>query len=167
MARIKNTQARALDSHKTWKKNVMKANPDLAYVISTHLFIEGLLNEWLESILPKPEKILADYRPSFQQLVALCQAHNLLDDDIALIIKKLNALRNKFSHNLLYRPESGVIEDFLISLRKMKRPFYVARVEPTPKELYLALAAVCGYIQKLQNDYKETHSDKRAKSTSE
>lgn len=137
----------------SFKNNVLKANRDLTYVVSTHLFIESLLINWLSQVLPKPDKLFNDYRPTFQQIIALCQAHNLLSDDIASVLKKLNTLRNKFSHNLLYRPDDQIIDDFLSSLRKMKKPFYVAVVEPTERELGLALAALCGFIQEQAENY--------------
>lgn len=155
MAKVSKAQPKDNPPSKEFKNNVLEANPDLAYVLSAHLFIESLLIEWLSLILPKPQKLFSDFRPTFQQIVALCQAHNLFDDDLALVIKKLNSLRNRFSHNLLYKPDSTSIKDFLESLREMRHPFYVSFVDPTEREMSLALAALCGYIQKHVKDYKE------------
>jgi hypothetical protein len=133
---------------------VLNSNPDLSFVLSAHLYIENCLVKLIEVTLPFPEKLFREYRPSFQQLLALCQAHDLLSDDLALLLKKLNTIRNKFSHNLQYRVDKTVIQDFLAIMNKMDKPFYVAIVEPDEYQFGLAVSALCGHMKVLVDEKK-------------
>ena len=141
-----------------FKKNVLDANPFLTYVVSSHLFIESMLIEWLSEVLPRPEALFKGFRPTFSQLILLCQAQGLFGDDLAAILKKLNSLRNKFSHKLSYEPDSAVIDDFLGSFRDMEKPFYYPRVEPSERELALALASLSGHIERQVRTHKKVNS---------
>ena len=141
-----------------FKENVLDANPFLTYVVSTHLFIESMLIEWLYEVLPGPDALFEGFRPTFYQLISLCQAHGLFGDDLATILKKLNSLRNKFSHKLSYEPDEAVIDDFLGSFRDMEKPFYYPSVEPGERELALALASLSGYIQRQVSTHKKVNS---------
>lgn len=138
-----------------FRNQVLNSNPDLAFVLSAHLYVENFLIELIELTLPFPEKLFREYRPSFQQLLALCQAQGLLRDDLALLLKKLNTIRNKFSHNLQYRLDEPLIQDFLTTMNKMEKPFYIALVEPDERQFSLAVSALCGHIQTLVDEKKK------------
>jgi hypothetical protein len=140
-----------------FKSLVLNSNPDLAFILSAHLYVENCLIELLEIKLPFPDKLFREYKPSFQQLLALCLAEGLITDDLALVLKKLNTIRNKFSHNLQYHLDKNVTQDFLITLNKMEKPFYIALVEPDEYEFGLAVSALCGHIQVLVDENKKGH----------
>ena len=57
MPQVKKTRSKKPSHESAFKKYVLKANRNLTYVVSTHLFIEGLMSEWLSLILPKPQKL--------------------------------------------------------------------------------------------------------------
>ncbi len=152
--RIKQTEFKSL---------VLNSNPDLAFVLSAHLYVENFFIELLDAKLPFPDKLFREYKPSFQQLLALCLAEALITDDLGVVLKKLNTIRNKFSHNLQYRLDKNTIQDFLITLNKMEKPFYVAIVEPDEGEFGLAVSALCGHIQALVHEHKKGSENDKTK----
>ena len=140
-------------------KDVVESHPLLSYVLSVHLHVERWLRELLSMTLPNPEVLLKESRFSFLDAVVLCQALNVLDDDLAVVLKKLNTLRNKFAHVRSFSPAEEMIEEFLASLRDMENPFYIPLVDPNEGELARALASVCGRLEKLVNDRKLSNKD--------
>jgi hypothetical protein len=134
-------------------EDVIEAHPLLSYVISVHLHIERWLRELL-SASPSNRNALKKSRLYFLDLVDLCQKQNVFDEDLALVLIKLNTLRNKFAHTRSFNPKNKWIDEFLASFRDMKNPFYIPLVNPNEKELALALASLSGYMEKLVNDNK-------------
>lgn len=110
--------------------------------------------------LPRPGVLLKESRLYFLDLVMLCQALNIIDDDLALILKKLNTLRNKFAHTRSFNPSDDMINEFLVSFSNMKVPFYYPIVDPNERELALALSSLSGYLEKVVKDY-EASNEKR------
>jgi hypothetical protein len=108
-----------------FRKDVIEIHPLLSYVLAVHLHVERWLREFLSLALPNPDVLLNNSRMSFIEMVLLCQALDILDDDLANILKKLNSLRNKFAHTRSFEPSKQQIDEFLIALREMKNPFSV------------------------------------------
>lgn len=70
-------------------------------ILKGHLLLEELLNEYLESKLPRPEH-LEEARLTFFQRVAITRALEPLgpNDWVWSALAKLNTARNAFAHNL-------------------------------------------------------------------
>jgi len=131
-----------------FKKHVIDASPLITYIISNHLWLEHLLIRSLFAALPKPEALFQHGTPSFPMLVALCEAHSIIESDFAEVLRKVNALRNKFAHRLSFEPKEAEVEALLKALREMNTPFLVSFVPPSEKEMMLALASISGYLER-------------------
>lgn len=73
-------------------------------VISVHLWIEHLLAQCVRVVVPNPEPLFRDRAAGFSLLVSLCEAHQVIDAPLADILRKVNALRNKCAHQLMFNP---------------------------------------------------------------
>jgi hypothetical protein len=139
-------------SETSFSEAVLDANPFIAYVISNHLWIEHLMILCLQNVLPNPDAIFRPRGPSFTLLVNLCEAHCIIEPDFANVLRKVNALRNKFAHRMSFEPGLEEVEALLGALRKMNDPFLVAFVPASEREMAIALASISGYMQKLASD---------------
>jgi hypothetical protein len=54
-----------------------------SFLISAHLWIEHLLVRSLIAKLPNPDAIFQDRAPTFHILVALCEAHAIIEPKLA------------------------------------------------------------------------------------
>ena len=120
-----------------FKKHVIDSNSIITYIISTHLWIEYLLTRCLETILPNPDALFTDRPPSFYLLVSLCEAHDIIAPDFANVLRKVNALRNKFAHQLNFEPQQQEVDAILKALREMDKPFHMSYVPGSEKEMAL------------------------------
>jgi len=136
-----------------FEDNVLHADPMLAYVVSIHLLIERYLIRWLRTVLPRPDRILEAYDLRFRGIVALSEALGLIPDDLAVVLNKLNALRNKYSHSLGYVIEETAIADFFASVLAMRPPLVRPTAEPTAANLHMVLAAICGHTKRLADQH--------------
>jgi len=73
-------------------------------VITVHQWIEHLLAQCVQVVVPNPEPLFRDRAAGFSLLVSLCEAHDIIDAPLAHLLRKLNALRNKCAHQLTFNP---------------------------------------------------------------
>jgi hypothetical protein len=139
-----------------FEKHVIDANSIISYIISVHLWIEYLLTRSLETILPNPGALFKNRVPSFYLLVDLCEAHNIIAPDFANVLRKVNALRNKFVHQLDFEPQQQEIEAVLKALREMDKPFFASYLPGSEKEMAIALASIAGYLERQAREIGET-----------
>lgn len=89
----------------------------LAFVVTTHLWIEHHLQGALSELLEKPDALFAEPPPPFPMLVAICEAHGLLPREEVVLLLKVNALRNKFAHRLAYSLDATEVAALLAAVR--------------------------------------------------
>ena len=82
---------------------ISAGTPDglLTQVLRGHLIIESLLVKLIELKLERAEKFDL-FQLSFPQKINLCLSLNLIREDIVKLLKELNLLRNRYSHELGY-----------------------------------------------------------------
>ncbi|MCI5123573.1 MAG: hypothetical protein D3925_03625 [Candidatus Electrothrix sp. AR5] len=139
-------------SETNFSKTVLDANPFIAYVISNHLWIEHLMILCLQNVLPNPDAIFRSRCPSFALLVNLCEAHRIIEPDFANVLRKVNALRNKFAHRMSFEPDLKEAEALLGALKNMNEPFLLSFVPASEREMAIALASISGYLEKLSSN---------------
>jgi hypothetical protein len=132
-------------------KKVLDANPLIEYVISNHLWLEHLLVRCLRNVLPNPDALFRSRSPVFPLLVDLCEAHCIIGPDFANVLRKVNALRNKFAHRMSFEPDLEEVEALLRAMREMDEPFFVTFVPASEQEMAIAIASISGYLERLAN----------------
>ncbi len=131
-----------------FEKHVSRADGIIAHVVATHLWIEHLLIRSLAAVLPRPDAIFRRRPPSFAALVDLSEALEVVAPDFADVLRRVNALRNKFAHRISFEPEAEEIRALQKSLRDMKSPFLISLVPPSKREMMIALASISGYLER-------------------
>ena len=131
-----------------FEKHVSRADGIIAHVVATHLWIEHLLIRSLAAVLPRPDAIFSRRPPSFAALVDLAEALEVVAPDFADVLRRVNALRNKFAHRISFEPEAEEIQALQKSLRDMKNPFLISLVPPSKREMMIALASISGYFER-------------------
>ena len=131
-----------------FEEHVIDASPVITYIISTHLWIEYILVRCMETVLPNPDALFKNQVPSFHLLVSLSEAHDIIAPDFANVLRKVNALRNKFAHRLDFEPPLAEVEALLRALREMDEFFHVSLLPGSEREMALALASIAGYLER-------------------
>jgi hypothetical protein len=93
------------DIETNFDKYVMGQTIGKMHVISVHLWIEHLLIECLKTVVPNPSPLFRDRGMGFAQLVSLCEAHQVVSNSLAEVLRKANGLRNKCAHQLTFNPD--------------------------------------------------------------
>lgn len=93
-------------------KYILSADQTVSLVLRTHLIAEGILDEIIETQLPKGKSITKSGRFTFAHKLTLVSSFNIIDQDIIETVRALNSLRNKLSHNL----HESVSEDEVVEL---------------------------------------------------
>ena len=137
----------ARSAKSNFERLVTRTDRPIAFVIANHLWIEHILIECLRVSLPRPAALLDPRSPPFPLLVDLCEAHGILEPDFAVVLRKLNALRNKFAHNLAFKPTMPEVEAVQRALREMKDAFFSSFVPPSENTLLKCLAAISGHLE--------------------
>jgi hypothetical protein len=82
--------------------DAIKSQPEeLILILQAHLFVENIIDEILCSILKRGD-ILTENNLSFYQKLLVIQASGIIESYLIDILKRLNNIRNKFSHQLQY-----------------------------------------------------------------
>lgn len=126
---------------------VTGANPAITFVLSNHLWLEHLLIRCLRA-LPKAEALVNERQISFAVLVSLAEAHAVIRPDVANVLRRVNALRNKYAHRLAFAPSSSDIEGLLQALRHLEQPFLLSFVPPSEREMVIAFASIAGFLER-------------------
>jgi hypothetical protein len=74
----------------------------LSLVLRAHLYLENLLEVILRKKFPRAELLLKNRDFTFSMKVDLLRAKNYLDAPVYQDIKRVNAIRNKFAHELRF-----------------------------------------------------------------
>ena len=85
-------------------KYVMGQTMGKFHATSVHLWVEHLLALSIRRVIPNPEPLFGERNISFSLLVALCEAHRVIDLPLAEALRKLNSVRNKCAHQLMFNP---------------------------------------------------------------
>jgi hypothetical protein len=88
--------------------------PLIGIIVIYHLQLEGLIDNILEENLVEPG-VLDFERMMFVQKASLACAIGKIDLKVFEVIKKLNALRNKFSHQLDFTPSFEELHELIVS----------------------------------------------------
>lgn len=104
-----------------YRRGVIKERWLVTHILSIHLEIESFMTELLRQTLPKPEKFFGKdgQKITFAQKLTLCEALNVVEQDLAISIRALNKLRNESAHVPGYIPTLDDIAKFLASMSKM------------------------------------------------
>lgn len=78
-----------------------------SYLLAGHLWIEHLLVRSLVAVLPRPEALFHARNPSFHLLVSLCEAHGIVEPQLAEALRLINAMRNRSAHQANYHPSDA------------------------------------------------------------
>jgi hypothetical protein len=92
-------------------------NELIAEIVSYHLMIEGLLERLLLKTLANPSVLDFD-RIMFSGKLEMVRAMGLMDQPIFNLLKKLNALRNKFAHQMGFYPTFEAIHELVVEAGK-------------------------------------------------
>ena len=77
-------------------------NSFIAHYISGHLMIEFLLVKCVELKIPSLSNFIESL--NHNKLIQLAHGLNLINDDMKDVLVLVNSMRNKFAHNISYRP---------------------------------------------------------------
>lgn len=89
-------------------KHFHASEDTLTKVLKTHLYIENLINEILNSSFPNSNKLLT---LKFSRKIDLIEAMNDYSGKIIKPLRALNHIRNKYAHDLNYKPTEQEITD--------------------------------------------------------
>jgi len=84
-----------------------------ANLVFGHIWLEHVLIRSLFAVLPNPEALFRNRSPSFSQLVALCEAHGVVDGPLAASLRRVNSIRNKCAHRATYEPTDDELSRIL------------------------------------------------------
>ncbi|MGO7611183.1 hypothetical protein ACC689_07830 [Rhizobium ruizarguesonis] len=95
---------------------------DWAKLVATHIYLDHILMETLRDRIVDIDVYLKGGHKTFSDKLALCQAHRLVDADLAATLRAINTARNQFAHRL----DFNVTDELKVKLFKQFSP---ARVE--------------------------------------
>jgi hypothetical protein len=78
-----------------------------SYVIATHLWLEHILVRTLTERLPVPQALFKSRNLSFVFLVSLCEAHEIISERLANMLRLFNSFRNKCAHLGTFEPSNS------------------------------------------------------------
>ncbi|KAB1087877.1 hypothetical protein F4V91_16430 [Neorhizobium galegae] len=80
----------------------LQGSEDWAKLVVCHIYLDHIISQTLKDHVPNIDAYFAGGHKSFSDKLALCQAHNLIDDEIAMTLRSINSARNKFAHRLVF-----------------------------------------------------------------
>lgn len=80
----------------------LSAAEDWGKLVVCHIYLDHILTESLKDHVPKAEHYLDSGYKTFADKISLCQALEIIDDEIATTLKAINRCRNKFAHRLVF-----------------------------------------------------------------
>jgi hypothetical protein len=83
-------------------KHIYDDKNPMSLTLKSHLFIENFLDEIIRKKFKKPEILFKRREITFSVKNDLLYANNYLTEDLYNDITRINSLRNKFAHNLLF-----------------------------------------------------------------
>ena len=95
-----------------YEEEVAKANDPTLRVLLTHLYIEHLLERYIDTKLKKTDGLFGKHGLTFEKKVCLAQSFGELTAQRIDGIHKLNDLRNDCVHKFKHQPTEKQIDDF-------------------------------------------------------
>lgn len=80
----------------------LTAAEDWGKLVVCHIYLDHILTAALADHMPKADVWLKSGYKTFADKVALCQALEVIDSEIAATLKSINSYRNKFAHRLVF-----------------------------------------------------------------
>ena len=130
-------------------RDVLARNDLLDFVLRSHLHMERWLDELLRRAAVRTGKTYDPEKHRFSRKITACEAQMLIPRDLADLIRQVNDIRNNYAHVRRYKPSRADIARLQRAFRELERPFYVPFVNPSQRNLGLALASLCGYLHRL------------------
>lgn len=119
---VSKAEAAAYDILTGYDKYVMGTTLGKSHVISVHLYLEHLLVRCLHALIPNASALFRNRTVSFSLLISLCEAHNAFDSVLADVLRKVNAIRNKCAHNMVYNPSDSEVDPVYDALCSIQPP---------------------------------------------
>jgi hypothetical protein len=91
-------------------------------IISVHQWLEHLLALSLRVVIPNPDPIFRDRGIGFALLIALCEAHQIIESPLAEVLRKVNSLRNKCAHELTFNPREPDWDALRVAIDRVVGP---------------------------------------------
>ena len=112
--------------------NFARVETPLIVIIETHLFVESRLIMLVERSLKHPEELQLN-KYGFERLVRLAAALGLVSTEEKPGLLELNRMRNKFAHNMAWKP----IQQDVMALHDVLTPEQksIASGLPVPADL--------------------------------
>jgi hypothetical protein len=95
-----------------YDQEVGNANDPKLSVLLSHLYVEHLLERYLNTKLKASDGLFNKSGLTFENKLSLVQAFGEIDDQLADGIRKLNGLRNDCVHKFKHQPSQKQIDDF-------------------------------------------------------
>jgi hypothetical protein len=119
------------------------------HIVSVHLWLEHLLVECLQVVVPDPNPLFRDRGVSFSLLVSLCEAHKIVDGAAVQVLRTINRLRNKCVHDLKYNPNDDnwreldqEIQRVCPDMRELREVDSLRRFSDHLEEIAIAMGAL-------------------------
>ena len=129
--------------------DVLRKDDFLDFVLRAHLHMERWLDELLAKHAAELGKTYDREKRRFSAKITACESAKLISPDLAVVVRKVNDLRNNYAHVRRYRPSRTEIARLQRAFREMEQPFYVPLVAPSQRNMCMALAALSGHLQRL------------------
>lgn len=88
---------------------------EIAYIISSHLYMEQIMNSIISLVFPYSDKLLGF---TFSNKVKIIEALDISSSEAIGYILALNSIRNKFAHNLDYKTSFEDLKKLAPSLKR-------------------------------------------------
>ncbi len=146
-----------------FRRHLPRSNNLTLIVLKGHLLVEELVNRFVTVLPPSPDALPSDLTcyQRIRLLRALLQQSPF--DDILGRIEKLNALRNKFGHNLEPVQIESQIEAFVRLFEEPGTLIPEQQRAPMARRLKSSISFLCGELYGTLQGYVATQAVLRTK----
>ncbi len=82
-----------------FSKKIFSTESTRELIITSHLFLENMIEEIIKKEIPKPKNII---KYSYYNKLIVLHSLSLISDELFKDMKLINEIRNKYAHNLKY-----------------------------------------------------------------
>jgi hypothetical protein len=140
------TPKRTTSAHKQesalFKREVISAEDPKLFILLVHLYVEHLLERYLNAKLKTTKKLFGKNGLSFEKKLLLIEAMGGFTTQRIDSIRKLNSLRNDCVHRFKYQPTHAELESFGRTLGK----HYAKIQQKVGKDHNKCMRQVCAYF---------------------
>lgn len=101
-----------------WEKEIRKASDSIYGVLISHLYIDHLLERYIQTKFVKDAGLFGKNGLSFSKKLLLAQSFGELDNQLADSLARLNSIRNDCAHNFGFQISEKQVEDLGKTLGK-------------------------------------------------